>query len=321
MRVFIAGATGVLGRRVAARLIRAGARVAGLSRSDRNASLLETWGVEPRAGDLFDAQRLHHMVRDSDAVLHLATAIPTAPRTRPRDWALNDRLRRDGTRALTSAALAAGCRLYVQEGLLHVYGDRRGAWVDEDTPIAARPPKLARSAADAEVVVREAAHRGLATAVLRFGTFYSADSAHTRGLLAMTAAGRAMVIGRGGSCWNPIHVDDAAAAVVSTVERPEAVAGTTLNVCDDEPAPVGAIVDYLAGQLKARPPHHVPRVLARLVLGGPVVEILTASYRARNRRAREVLEWTPTYPTYREGYANAITMWRQEVAAAAPGED
>ncbi len=317
MRVFIAGATGVLGRRVAERLGQRGARVAGLSRSAANQALLERLGVEPRAGDLFDEVRLRESVAGCDAVLHLATAIPTGPRAGRREWALNDRIRRAGTRALTSAALAQGCRFYLQQGLLHVYGDRAGEWVDETSPIPRRPPRLARSAADAERIVADARARGLPAAVLRFGTFYGPDGAHTIGLLRMAAAGRAVVIGNGRAFWNPIHLDDAADAVVRAVERaPRVTEAETLNVCDDEPVTVGALVRFVTDHLGARPPRRIPALVARWLLGAGVAEALTLSYRARNARAREALDWTPALPTYREGYAATIAAWR--AAAGTP---
>jgi nucleoside-diphosphate-sugar epimerase len=159
VRIFIAGATGIFGRRVVALLLRAGHRVVGLSRSARNRAQLEAQGAASRDADLFDQSSLVEATRDCDAVLHLATAIPTTARPSPSDWQLNDRIRRDGTRHLIEAALHNRCRLYLQQSVVFVYGDQGGAWVDETSPPATRLPSMLASAVEMERIAAEALQR------------------------------------------------------------------------------------------------------------------------------------------------------------------
>jgi nucleoside-diphosphate-sugar epimerase len=159
VRIFIAGATGILGRRVVPLLLQAGHRVIGLSRSAQNRAQLEAQGAASRDADLFDQSSLVEATRDCDAVLHLATAIPTTARPSPSDWQLNDRIRRDGTRHLIEAALHNRCRLYLQQSVVFVYGDQGGAWVDETSPPATRLPSMLASAVEMERLAAEALQR------------------------------------------------------------------------------------------------------------------------------------------------------------------
>lgn len=300
-RVFVAGATGVLGRRVVARLVRSGHQVLGLSRSDENARQLTKARATLVPGDLFDADKLRHAVSGCGVVLHLATAIPTKARPRRRDWRMNDRIRREGTRALTEAALAAGAGLYVQQSVTYLYGQRHGAKVDEDTPLPEEHNPILESAADMERIVRDAAARGLPEVILRCGTFYGPDAAHTRAMIAAVKKGFFPVVGDGTARWNLVHVDDAAAAVAAVVEQGGVLAGRTLNVCDDEPVELRTLLEFLAEQMAARRPRRIPVWLAGLLLGRDAAEILVSSARCSNQRLKRATGWAPRYPSYREG--------------------
>lgn len=315
MRVFIAGATGVLGRRVAARLVEKGHQVAALCRSEANRGLLEDMGAEPREGTLFDQEKVIQAAEGAEAVLHLATSIPSGSRTRPSDWKPNDLIRRKGTKHLVAAALEHGSRLYVQQSVTFLYGNRQGAWVDESTPVEPIPGIL-KSAFDMERIVREAGdRRGLPAVILRCGMFYSHDSVQTRMILEMTERNQAPVIGDGGAWWNLIHVDDAAAAFVAAVERPEAVRGRTLNITDGTPVRHRELQAGLAGMTGARTPGKVPRLLARMLLGGHAIDFIEASVRCGNDAAREVLGWSPAFPSWREGFQQVLDARRAEAAS------
>jgi nucleoside-diphosphate-sugar epimerase len=319
MRVLVAGATGVLGRRVVPRLLEMNHDVVGLARSEANERLLRKLGAEPRRGDLFRLDEVREAASGCDAVLHLATAIPTKARSTRADWALNDRIRREGTRNLVDAAARGGARLYIQQSVLFVYGDRRGELMDEASPIADRLAPILESARDMEEIVHGASRNGLATVILRFGSFYSHDSAHTRILFEMTRRNRSVLIGRGTNYTNPIHVDDAAEAVALALEKRETLAGDVVNVCDDEPATARAVSEFIAEELKARGPRNLPLFVARLVLGPHLVGAVTASVRCSNRKAKERLGFRPTYPTYREGYRAELQKWRQSLAPRPAG--
>lgn len=320
MKVFVAGATGVLGRRIVRRLLAEGHGVAALSRSVRNREWLSANGAEPRNGDLFDRAGLRDIVAGCDAVVNVATAIPTGARPAAADWLLNDRIRTEGTENLFSAAAAGGCRLFIQEGVTFLYGDRGGEWTDESVPPAAALPPMLRSAVTMEEILTGAAikGRGPAVTILRFGSLYAHDSAQTAGMFSMVEKRRLPLIGKGDAYWNLIHADDAAEAVLCALAKPGGGAAGTFNICDDEPVKFRDLVHFIAGTLGARSPGRIPALLARLFIGTPAVKFLTASARCSNAAAKRELGWSPSYPTYREGFPIEIQRWRAHAANPPP---
>jgi nucleoside-diphosphate-sugar epimerase len=308
MQAFIAGATGVLGRRVVKKLLSRGHRVAALVRSDANEALIRELGAEPRRADIFQATAVERTSGGADAILHLATAIPVSARTSRADWKLNDRLRREGTKNLLKAAALTGARLYLQQSITFLYGDRGGEWVDEASPVSGRLAPVLESAADMEAMVRAAP---VPSVILRFGAFYAHDAAHTRMLFEMARKNQAVVISGGKNYTNPIHVDDAAEAVCQTIERADSAAGETFNICDDEPATTRAIVDLVCEELGARGPRSLPRFVAKWALGAHLIDSIVASVRVKNGKARERLDFTPRHPTFREGYRGELASWRE----------
>lgn len=312
MRVFISGATGILGRRVVKLLTESGHQVVGLSRSQANTDWLNQHGAEARQGDLFNQEEICDLCSDCNAVLHLATAIPTKSRTTLADWATNDLIRREGTGVMVEAALRNKCDLYVQQSVTFTYGDRNGDWVDEDTPLPARQASVLQSAVDMEQIVQKAiAEYDLPAVILRFGTFYSYDSAQTQTMFELTRKGFFPLIGNGAVNWNIINVDDAASAVLKTIENYKNGLGQTFNVCDDEPVTYRELLNYVTEMLGARKPIRIPLFLAKLLLGSHIVEVLLASFRCKNHLIKERLNWTPQHPTYREGYQAEIEKWVQ----------
>jgi nucleoside-diphosphate-sugar epimerase len=317
MKIFIAGATGALGRWVLPKLIAAGHQVVGLSRSPANMAWLQAQQAIARSGDLFNGEQMRQITADCDAILHLATAIPTKSRTTLRDWQMNDRIRREGTRILLDAASHNQCQLYLQQSVTLLYGDQQGAWVDETTPLPARQATMVQSALEMERMVQTAADHGLPTVLLRFGTFYAPDAAHTQAMLAALQKGFFPIIGRGDNYTNLTHLEDAATAIVKTVATHQQSHGQIFNVVDDEPVPHQTLMTFLATQLGARKPIHLPVWLAKLAVGAHLVENLTTSVRCRNQQFKAATGWQPTYPTYRQGMMATITVWQQAVHSAA----
>lgn len=312
MNVFVAGATGVLGRRVVPLLAGAGHSVRGLSRSEENDAVIRRSGGEPVRADLFDRAGVTSGSAECHAILHLATSIPLKSRPETRDWAENDRIRTEGTATLLEAAARNGCRLYLQQSVCLLYGDRGGDWVDEDTPVARDLPALLRSAVEMERLVCESAVRGGPRAVvLRFGSFYGHDSPQTASMFSAIGEGKFPVPGNGGVFWNLVNLDDAAAAVVRAVDDRGADGPAAIyNVCDDEPVTIGELVGFIAGSMAAPPPRRMPAILARAALGAGLARALLASVRVSNRKAKDRLGWRPAYPTYREGMPAEISRWR-----------
>jgi len=310
MRVFISGATGVLGRRVVKLLRDNGHQAIGLSRSQANTDWLTQHGAEARLGNLFNLEEICDLSSDCNAILHLATAIPTKSKTTLSDWKTNDHIRREGTRVMVEAAVRNQCELFVQQSVTLIYGDRNGDWVDEGTPVSPRQASVVQSAVDMEKTVQNAIDKkSLPGIVLRFGSFYSYDSAQTQGMFEMTRKGFFPIIGDGAFYWNPIHVNDAANAILKTVENGQKSVGYTFNVCDDAPVLFKELLPFIAKTLCARKPMQVPLFLAKWMLGAHVVDVLTASTRCKNQLIKERLNWSPQYPTYREGYQAEIEKW------------
>src|SRR2546421_1977844 len=132
MRVFLAGASGVLGRRIVRQLVARGHTTVGLVRTDASERTVRSLGAEPRRADLFDEDSLTKAADGCSVIIHAATAIPTKVRTGPRDWATNDRIRREGTRCLTAAAGRVGAGAYLQQSVVWAVRGPEGATFDED---------------------------------------------------------------------------------------------------------------------------------------------------------------------------------------------
>lgn len=300
MRVFVAGATGVLGRPTVERLVAAGHDVRGSARGEAKAELLRSLGATPATVDLFDAASVREAVGDAEAVLHLATKIPPLMKMRSaKAWEENNRLRREATKHLVDAALAAKAQVYVQESITFIYSDGGDEWVGEDAPINVSWPAALESTLDME---REAGRFGESggggAVILRFGLFYAPYAASTQDAAKMMKRRMFGVIGKGDNYFSNIHVDDAAAAVVDALDAP----GGTYNVVEDEPTRQIEYARAFSGAMQLPKPMRFPAWLGKLIMGGPASYILK-SVRASNRRFKDATGWSPRYPSVREGFA------------------
>ena len=317
MRVFVAGATGVLGRRLVADLTARGHDVIGLVRNGTGERQVRDRGGEPRYGDVLDLETLESAIGDADAVVHAATAIPTSENPSDEEWAKNDRVRREGTRNLLAAGRTADIDQFVLESIVWVARQPDGSAFDEDSP--PHPNERTRSALDAEERVLEAAkERDIAATVLRCGFFYAPDSAHIRQFGRDLLTGDLPIVGGGllGRRDVPLswtHVDDAATAFGAAVDA--GVVGR-YHVVDDEPASPAAFLRGLADRLDAPSPSRVPGWLAKFFVGRDTVRLLTNPMPTSNERFRAATDWEPTYPTYRAGLDAVVETWRSEGTVA-----
>src|SRR5882672_6046160 len=259
MKVFIAGASGVLGRRLVRQFVARGHSGIGLARSPKSESAVSEAGGEPRHADLFDAESLAKAAEGCDTVIHAATAIPTKQKTSPADWAMNDRIRRKGTRCLTDAAAKIGAKTYLQESIAWVARPKDESAFDEDSPTVPEPS--IQSAIDAEEIAREAGSaEGFAVSILRCGFFYDSESAHTRMLADALRRRQMPIFGSGNAEWAMIHSDDAASAYVAAAEHPRS---GVWHVVDNELVQVRSFLTEFAARLRAPAPRRVPVWLAR----------------------------------------------------------
>ena len=313
MRVFIAGASGVLGRRLVRQFVSRGHAVIGQVRSAKAERAVREAGGEPRHADLFDADSLARAAEGCDTVIHAATAIPVKQKTIPADWAMNDHIRRKGTRCLTEAAARIGAKAYLQQSIAWVARPADDSAFDEDSPVD--PDPAIRSAIDAEMIAREAGSvDGFTVAILRGGYFYDAESAHTRMIADGLRKRQMPIMGTGEAVWAMIHSDDAASAFVAVAEQPR---NGVWHVVDNELVSVRAFLGEFATRLGARPPRRVPVWLAKWLAGEQAVAYFTRSTRTTSARLGRDFAWTPRYPTYREGLDQIVAAWKSESSRVA----
>jgi nucleoside-diphosphate-sugar epimerase len=309
MRVFLAGATGVIGRRLAPLLVAEGHHVTGMIRSREKVEVLRTMGVEPAIADALDPDAVQTAVREAhpDAVIHQLTSLPRRidPRKIERDFALNDRLRSEGTRHLVAAAQAARAGRIVAQSIAFAYAPGPAGTVHRETdPLYLDSPqpfrRSARALADLERAVLDA--HGV---VLRYGYFYGLGSAISRtGSMGEDLARRRLpIIGKGQGVWSFVHIDDAARATVAALTRG---GPGPYNVVDDDPAPVSEWLPALADGLGAPRPRRVPAFIARLAAGSFGVASMTRAQGASNELAKAELGWTPQHSSWREGFRTAL---------------
>ncbi|HJQ49439.1 MAG TPA: NAD(P)-dependent oxidoreductase [Gaiellaceae bacterium] len=275
MTVFLAGATGVLGRALIPRLVVRGHRVRAIARRRPPTRLPE--GVEFSEADLLTAD-LRRLVDGCDAVIHIATAIPSDPSV-PGAWDDNTRLRTSGTRRLLAAALASGASRYVQQSIVTAYRAGGDAWLDEQAPLDDSPARatVCGPVIEMETMIREVEPQALAWTILRGGSFVG-EGTRQFALLDQLRDGTVVAAGDGSNYVSLVDVADMAAAVTTAVEA--APAGSTFNVVDD-PLRYGDYVDALADLIGVSRPARAPKLP------------LPPSWRCTNRAARTALGWMP----------------------------
>jgi nucleoside-diphosphate-sugar epimerase len=309
MRVFLAGASGAIGRPLTRRLVAAGHHVTAMTRRLERTDAIRASGAQPVVCDALDAERLAAAVVDAepDVVIHELTALPERLNPRkPRLYEPTNRVRSEGTRHLLAAARTAGARRLICQSIALAYAPGpRPDVKDEDAPLFldAPPPfgPAVRVIRDMELAVLEA--EGLEGVVLRYGMFYGPGTWYgDDGSMARDVRKRRFpIIGRGSGLFSFIHVDDAAGATVAAVERG---APGVYNVVDDVPAPMREWLPAYAGALGARPPLRIPLWLARLA-AGPIVRDIDAQPGALNLKAKRELGWSPRWSSWRSGFREA----------------
>jgi nucleoside-diphosphate-sugar epimerase len=307
VKIFLAGAGGVIGRQLVPVLLEAGHEVTGTTRSELRAA-----GARAVVCDALDrdAMRAAVLAASPQAVIHQLTALPAAidPRTIERDFVLNDRLRTEGTEILVDAAQQAGATRILAQSIAFSYRPGpSGTLREEDDPLltAAEADKSYRRSAGALRTLEQTvlAAGGI---VLRYGYFYGPGSALAGdGSMGEGLRARKLpVVGGGGGVWSFIHVRDAAVATLAALDS--GTPGTAYNIVDDDPALVREWMPALAEALCAKPPRRVPAWLARPLAGSYGVRIMTRAQGASNARAKQELGWQPEHPSWREGFRTAL---------------
>lgn len=309
MKVFVAGASGVLGRPTVRQLVAAGHEVTGMTRSEERIEEIRAAGTTPVRCNVFSLHDTEKALQQAkpEVVVHLLTALPQRLdyKAKENPFAPTNRVRSEGTRNLIAAARAAGARRIVAESVAFFYAPN-GDWVkDEEAPLNLGAPgdfgTAAAALADLERQVLEA--EGLEGLVLRYGwlygpgTFFAADGSQTEDALKR----RLPVVGKGDGVFSFLQVEDAASATVAAVERG---APGAYNVVDDEPAPMREWVPAFCAAVGAKKPFRVPAWIARLVAGKAAVASATQLRGASNAKAKRELGWQPGFASWRQGFAD-----------------
>ena len=308
MNVFVAGASGVIGRPVVRQLVERGHRVVGMTRDARRADALERLGATPVVCDVYDEEGLRAAVRgaEPEVVVHQLTALPAAidPRRIESQLADNDRIRVVGTRNLVRAAEQAGAGRVVAQSVAFAYEPAGDAIKTERDPLwTDAPPAFQRTVSAILDLERQVGSMdGVDGVVLRYGYFYGPGTAYAPdGSIAEMVRKRQFPIAGGGSgIFSFIHVEDAAAATVAAVEG-DAVG--IYNIVDDAPVALRDWLPAYAEAIGAPPPRRVPGFLARLLAGTYGHTMMIRQRGASNASAKQALGWSPSLPTFQEGLA------------------
>jgi nucleoside-diphosphate-sugar epimerase len=309
VRVFLAGATGAIGAPLLRLLVAGGHQVTGMARSAEKAEVVRAAGAEAVLADALNPEAVKRAVEAArpEAIINQLTAIPQRldPRKIIRDFLLTDRLRTEGTRNLVAAAQGIGGARILAQSIAFAYAPGPPGTVHlEGDPLTTDPPaQFKRSAA--AVAELERTVLGAEGVVLRYGYFYGPNTGISPdgGTGTAVAHRRVPIVGGGKGVWSFIHIEDAAAATVAALEGPSSA---IYNIVDEDPAPVAQWLPALARALGAPAPRRVPGWLARPLAGSYGLSVMTSAQGASGALARRELGWSPSYPSWREGFRSAL---------------
>jgi nucleoside-diphosphate-sugar epimerase len=312
MKIFIAGATGAVGRPLVSACIKAGHSVIGLTRTPVKADLIRAMGAEPAVADGLDASAISAVMASArpDAVIHEMTSLAgtTDLRNFDRTFAGSNRLRTRGTDILLAAARESGVRRFIAQSYCGWPYARGGEAIKtEADALDPDPPAELRATLEAiryveKTVTGSANPEGI---VLRYGSFYGPGTGMLeRAMLAQIRKRRTPLIGDGAGWWSFVHVEDAAAATLQALEHGKP--GSIYNIVDDDPAQVREWLPALAEIVGAKRPFHLPAWIARIVAGEHLVTMMTQVRAGSNRKARTEFGWQPRHPSWREGFSEII---------------
>jgi len=315
MKIFVAGATGALGRVLVPQLVARGHEVVGMTRSASKQERLRSLGASPVVADALDPDAVAQAVASAEpeAIVHQLTALGGELSARDmrhpeRSPAviMTNRLRTEGTDHLLAAGRAVGAERFVAQSFGAFRFARTGGPVQTEAEPLEDPPQ-ALEAQLAGILHLERAVTEAGGLALRYGGFYGPGTAISRApdalMAVMVRKRRFPIVGNGGGITSHIHVDDAAAATVAAIERGEP---GIYNVVDDEPAPMREWLPVLASVLGAKPPRRIPRWLGRLAAGEAATLMMTEVRGASNAKAKRELGWRLRYPSWRQGFAQGL---------------
>lgn len=310
MRIFIAGATGAIGKRLVPLLVAAGHHVIATTRTEDKTAGLRAQGAEPVVMDGLNKDAVVKAVMSCrpEAIVHQMTALATMRSLKnfDKELAVTNRLRTEGTENLLEAARAAGSHTFAAQSYAGWPNIREGGRIKtEEDPLDTSPPKgMAKTLAAIRRL--ESLVVSASGIVLRYGSFYGPGTSISKDgdMVQLVRQGKLSLIGNGAGIWSFIHVDDAANATKLAIER-----GTPgiYNIVDDDPAEVSVWLPQLASTIGAKAPRHIPAWLARLLVGEAGVSVMTRVRGSSNAKAKRDLGWQPKYASWREGFRDGLS--------------
>jgi len=311
MRVFVAGATGVIGRPLVTQLIAAGHDAVGSTRSPEKVELIRNLGAEPVVLDARDIDALRGAVIEArpELVINQLTNLPDKINYRKptETFGTTNELRGIVGPALAGAAAEAGARRLISQSVCFFYASTGKPAHDEDDPLLELPPDNPMSRGTIALAALERSTLetpGLEGVVLRYGYFYGPGIKSVPGGFSVDEVRRRRypIVGEGTGIFSLVHVEDAVRATLAALER-----GTGIyNICDDEPARQSEWLPAYAQAIGAKPPRRVPLWLAGLIAGKQAARLATRVEGASNERAKRELGWQPRYASWRQGFAEGL---------------
>jgi nucleoside-diphosphate-sugar epimerase len=309
MKIFVAGATGVLGSRLVPLLVSQGHTVAGTTRTPSKADALRAAGATPVVVDALDREAVIDALTRAqpDAVVHELTALKEFTDFRKFDEAFTatNRLRTEATDHLLEGIRRLPVRRIVAQSYAGpgFYARTGGLVKTEEDPFDPDPPAALRRGVEAGQHLERAVltTEDVQGTVLRYGGFYGPGTSLGEGGVFVDAVRRRLfpIVAGGAGVWSFIHIDDAATATLAAIESART---GVYNIVDDDPAPVAEWLPFLADAIGAKPPRHLPAWLARLLIGELGVIMMTQSRGASNAKAKRELGWRPAYSSWRTGF-------------------
>ena len=301
MHVLVTGATGFVGSAAVKALLDAGHTVTGLVRTPAKAQGLEALGMRSAVGDMLEPQTYTPLVQEVDAVVQAAQYGVSGRMTDKKVVQINhaDEVM---TLALAEACLEHDKVLLYTNGCFG-YGDHGDAWITEETPLSPSPMGVGHAA-----VVKQLLNlyetKNLKVVILTAGFVYGPGGLFKTSFYDTLTKNQLRVFGAGQNYWSTVHVDDLAGAFVRALEV--GAYGENFNVVDDEPLRLRDMVDAITEAAGRKRVGSIPPWLIGLMIGPPVVASLTTSFRVKNDKAKEVLDWTPRYPTFGSGVGEVV---------------
>jgi nucleoside-diphosphate-sugar epimerase len=298
MKIFVTGATGVLGRRLLPKLVNQAHSVTAVARSKDKEDWIRSVGANPISVDLFDPNAVINAVQEHSVVINLATHIPQTLKemSDPKIWEINDRIRREVSKNLATAAKKTGAHKIIQESIALPYQDHGSEWIDETYPL--KPTSVMRSA---QVAEQNVLNSGVDAVVLRFSYFYGPDSHHSQEFIKLARYGVSMYLGPRDAYITMIHLDDASDAIVYALNAPAGI----YNIAEDQPLTRKDATKALANSLDKHLIFRLPGFFVPASTENG--DMMRRSQRISNRKFKEATGWRPHYPSEYEGWRAIVS--------------